>query len=373
LLAMERGKHANMKRISNEKVLCLALCTEIASSAATLLCGKEIFQYFECMTSELSPMVNNSESSEKFNTLSKDVELCFTTNECQKPEAILLTEKEKYIDINDDDDDDDADANDDLDADFEEVTVTKVVLNPKLFPGVKECTPTPENDKCMVSEDQESNIIMSCIKKTISDFMYPDDDMLIDGDFFLESIKTRFKRIYLELEDGAGYYLKIIREGKKCPAHKAAIVEKCVKEEFEKRQLNPFRNVLELEEDYAMWCKTDKKCTDLMNNECKEKLKKLPQIFCACAKEKSPEIVEQLRRTYKKCYNADAAEEQVKKIIMRKTKSECDEYKRIWNFCKSESSKPLKPNGEKGILNAVYMEQKAAVTKHNNRMQEYLK
>ncbi|KRZ51250.1 hypothetical protein T02_10273 [Trichinella nativa] len=27
-------------------------------------------------------------------------------------------------------------------------------------------------------------------------------------------------------------------------------------------------------------------------------------------------------------------------------------------------------NGEKRILNAVYMEQKAAVTKHNNRMQE---
>ncbi|XP_003366868.1 conserved hypothetical protein [Trichinella spiralis] len=73
-----------------------------------------------------------------------------------------------------------------------------------------------------------------------------------------------------------------------------------------------------------------------MNNECKEKLKKLPQTFCACAKEKSPEIVQQLRRTYKKCYDADAAEEQVKKIIMRKTKSECDEYKRIWNFCKSE-------------------------------------
>ncbi|XP_003380992.1 conserved hypothetical protein [Trichinella spiralis] len=317
-------------------VLCLALCTEIASSAATLVCGKEIFQYFECMTSELSPLVNNSESSEKFNTLSKDVELCFTTNGCQKPEAILLTEKEKYTDVNDDDDDDDADANDDLDADFEEVTVTKVVLNPKLFPGVKERTPTPENDKCMVSEDQESNIIMSCIKKTIPDFMYPDDDMLIDGDFFLESVKTRFKRIYLELEDGASYYLKTIREGKKCPAHKAGIVEKCVKAEFEKRQLNPFRNVLELEEDYAMWCKTDKKCTDLMNNECKEKLKKLPQTFCACAKEKSPEIVQQLRRTYKKCYDADAAEEQVKKIIMRKTKSECDEYKRIWNFCKSD-------------------------------------
>ncbi|KRZ09645.1 hypothetical protein T11_17202, partial [Trichinella zimbabwensis] len=318
-------------------VLCLAFCTEIASSAATLVCGKEIFQYFKCMTNELSPMVNNSESSEKFNTLSKDVELCFTTNGCQKPESILLTEKEKekYNNDNDDDDDGDDDANDDLDADFEEVTVTKVVLNPKLFPGVKERTPTPENDKCMISENQESNIIMSCIKKTIPDFIYPDDDMLIDGDYFMEAVKTRFKRIYLELEDGASYYLKIIREGKKCPADKAGIVEKCVKAEFEKRQVNPFQNMIELEEDYAVWCKTDKKCTDLMNNECKEMLKKLPQTFCSCAKEKSPEIVEQLIKTYKKCYDADPAKEQVNKLIMRKTKSECNEYKRIWNFCKS--------------------------------------
>ncbi|KRZ97711.1 hypothetical protein T08_10106 [Trichinella sp. T8] len=30
-------------------------------------------------------------------------------------------------------------------------------------------------------------------------------------------------------------------------------------------------------------------------------------------------------------------------------------------------------NGEKRILNAVYMEQKVGVTKHNNRMQELLK
>ncbi|KFD48710.1 hypothetical protein M514_10421 [Trichuris suis] len=337
-------------------LLALLLCFISAAATPSLSCGDEATRYHHCLFENYLSQLEKFEPFDQGEFL-ETVSTCFTRNGCSKP-TIRLPSVSNTTGISDDISERESDktestkpdsvgnenegieSNETVDSQKTayaklQVTVVKTMLNPDWFPNATDKVFTGLEEKCMNDSYHTVNMmVQACIQKSLPGFRFPMKGGLPAQLLYFDMTVRAYASPHRFFTWAAGLLHRLLRQPGICPTStKAKIVESCLTKEFMQEQRDSFREMLLLEEAFAMLCNISASCFAQSPEQCRPKIKALGEIECQCSLRLLPTMTDMLAEDYSACFQANVSRSAVESALRSRIDQECQRQRRSTEMC----------------------------------------
>uniref|UniRef100_A0A5S6R147 DUF19 domain-containing protein n=1 Tax=Trichuris muris TaxID=70415 RepID=A0A5S6R147_TRIMR len=328
----------------------LFMCLIAADAAPAVCCGEEATRFHVCLYKNYVPLLDKFRQFDQRKFL-ETASICFSSNGCRLPSQIWtnfndtgnadeVNENESKEsesngqDSGSEETDSNKTLNKALDVRTLQVAVIQTVLNPKWFPNATNKIITGHEEECMNKSYHVVNMmVQACIQRSLPGFRFPVKEGIPAHLLYFGMAIRAHSSPHRFFTTTAGMLHRHLRTPGVCTGKQAKLAEDCLSRTYMREQRDSFREILRLEQAFALLCNISTSCFFQSKEQCRPSIRALGEIECECSLDLIPKMTNMLTEDYSRCFQTNVSRDAVESALRTKMNIECLRQRRGMEMC----------------------------------------